>query len=83
MLIAALGWLTGSALGRKVAFYGLIAVAVGFFLWRVFAAGKAAERAKQLEASLRNLRTRVKVNDEITSLSAPERRERLREWVRE
>lgn len=76
-----LAWLLGSALGRKVALGGMIAVAIAFGVWRIFAAGEAKERAKQAEASLKNLRTRIKTDDEISSLSADARRRKLSEWV--
>lgn len=74
-------WLLGSQLGRKVAVYGAIALAVMAAIWRVFAAGQAKERAKQTEAALKNLRTRMQTDDEISSLSTAGRRERLSEWM--
>lgn len=74
-------WLLGSSIGRKVAIYGAIALAVMAAIWRVFAAGQAKEKAKQTEASLKNLRTRMQTDDEIANLSAADRRKRLSEWV--
>lgn len=82
-MISVLGLLTGSAIGRKLALYGMIAFGVLLVVWRIFAAGKAAERAKQSQAALKALRTRVTVDDQISKLSAPERRDALRKWVRD
>lgn len=76
-----LPFLVGSPLGRKIALALIIAVGVLLVVWRIYAAGRAAERARQTEASLRNLRTRIKVDDEIANLPAAERRKRLAEWV--
>ncbi|MCA1831237.1 MAG: hypothetical protein LC750_00555 [Actinobacteria bacterium] len=76
-----LPFLLGSPLGRKVAVGLMIAVGMLLVLWRVYAAGKSAEKAKQAAASLRNIRTRMKVDDEISQLSADDRRKRLAEWV--
>lgn len=74
-------WLLGSSLGRKVAIYGAIALAVLAAIWRVFAAGRAKEKAKQTEAALKNLRTRMQTDDEISNLPADDRRKRLSSWM--
>lgn len=58
-------------------------LSVGAFLWRIFAAGQAKEKARQREQVLRNVRERIKVDDEISSLSPSDQRKRLREWVRD
>jgi hypothetical protein len=80
-LTGAFSWLLGSALGRKVAAGVLIALAIAFGLYRVYAAGAARERAKQAQATLQNLRNRMRVDDEIASMSPADRRKRLSEWV--
>lgn len=74
-------WLLGSSIGRKVAIYGAIALVIMAAVWRIFAAGKAKEKAKQTEAALKNLRTRMQTDDEISSLSTADRRKRLKEWA--
>lgn len=81
--MGALAWLLGSSLGRKVALGALIALGVGIVVVRIYAAGAARERARQAEAALRNLRERIKVDDEIEKLSPAARRERLSRWVRD
>lgn len=68
--------------GRAILLALLIVVGVLFVLMRVFAAGRAKEIAKQKEQSLENLRNRVKIDDEVRSLPADERKRRLREWSR-
>lgn len=78
-----LAWLLGSSLGRKVALTGMAIMGVLFVVWRIYAAGKAAERARQAQASLENMRKRIQTDDEITKLSPDERRRRLAEWVRD
>ena len=80
-MTAILGWLLGSELGRKIAIGGVIALAVAVFIWRIYAAGEARERARQAEAALQNLRKRIKTDDEITRMSPADRRKRLSEWV--
>ncbi|GGE36437.1 hypothetical protein GCM10007276_12430 [Agaricicola taiwanensis] len=80
-MTAIIAWLTGSTVGRYVASGLLIAAVVAVAVWRIFAAGKNAEAAKQIQQSLENLRTRVKTDDEISRLSPDQRRERLRGWV--
>jgi hypothetical protein len=80
-MMGIVAWLLGSQLGRKVAIYGAIALAIMAAIWRVFTAGRAKEKAKQTEAALKNLRTRMQTDDEISSLSAADRRERLSKWV--
>jgi hypothetical protein len=73
--------LLGSSLGRKLALWGMAALGVALFIWRIYAAGQAREQARQLEASLKNLRERIKVDDELSQLTPDQRRERLNRWV--
>jgi len=75
--------LLGSSLGRKAVLWGLVAASVVLVIWRIYSAGQSAERARQVGASLENLRNRIKVDDEITKLPPDKRRERLLEWVRD
>lgn len=76
-----LPFLMGSPVGRKLALALIVAVGVLLVVWRIYAAGKSAERARQAAASLKNLRTRIKVDDDISRLSLSDRRKRLAEWV--
>lgn len=76
-------WLISSKVGRTVAAVSGAVIAVALVLWRVFAAGKAAEQAKQTEDSLSNLRERAGNDDTISALSDTDRRHHLRQWVRD
>lgn len=80
-MIGVVTWLLGSQLGRQVFIWGSVVVLAGLIVLRIYAAGRASEKARQAEQSLRNLRERAKVDDEITRMPADARRERLREWV--
>lgn len=81
-MMGVLAWMIGSEIGRKVALSLIITAALGIVVLRVYMAGRAAERAKQTERSLNNLRERIKVDSEITALPKEERRRRLEEWAR-
>lgn len=74
-------WLTGSAVGRKVALSAIVVLAALYGVWRIYAAGKAAERARATQASLDALRKRVEIDNELSALPAAERRKRLERWV--
>jgi hypothetical protein len=72
-----LSWLIGSKLGRYVALGLLVSAGVAAIGYSLFAKGVARERARQVAASLENLRSRIKTDDEIERMSAAERRRRL------
>lgn len=78
-----LAWLLGSALGRKVAAGLLIAALLALAIARIYAAGRTAEQARQTAAQLRNLKTRMEVDNDIASLSRDQRRARLARWMRD
>jgi len=75
--------LVGSKVGRFFASAFLIAAGLGALLLKVFLAGKASERAKQTEQSLKNLRKRVRTDEEIRNMPTSAVRDELRsEWLR-
>jgi len=79
-LLSALGWLTGSKVGRWVGIAAL-AVVAGLIAWRAaVASGERKAALEQAQASLSNLRERVSSDDAISRLPADVRRGRLREW---
>lgn len=80
-MTGALAWLLGSKAGRYVVIGLLGAAAVGLLVLRVYSAGRAAEKAKQAQQSLKNLRSRIQTDDEVGRLSSEERRRRLQEWT--
>jgi len=78
-----IAWLIGTKLGRLVAEITLITAVVGIVLLRARQSGVEAERLKQLQKALEALRTRMKVDEEITQLPADERLRRLNKWLSE
>ena len=80
--LTALGWLTGSKLGRYVALAGFVVAVAAYALYSAKRSGIESERAKQNLTSLNNLRTRIKTDADIQSLDPVSRRNRLREWAR-
>jgi len=80
--ITALGWLSGSKLGRYTAIALIVGAAIAYALYSARRSGVEAERTKQALKSLKNLRTRIQTDDDIQSLDPVARRKRLREWAR-
>lgn len=79
--MSVLVWLAGSRTGRWFASVALAFGAITFMLLKAFLAGEARIKAQQTQASLENTRTRIKKDDEISKLSADERRKRLAGWL--
>jgi hypothetical protein len=75
-------WFLTSKVGRTIAAGAGIALAVGIAVLKVFSAGKAAERARQDQQSLENLRSRAKTDDEVRNLDVVDFNKRLDRWVR-
>ena len=76
-----LSLITGSRLGRWLAAAALVVSVLAIAAWRLVLIGQARERARHTQASLDNLRTRVRTDEELSRLSADERRRRLaRDW---
>ena len=77
-----IAWFLGTKIGRGiafgVAFVGLLVVVY----WRIFTAGKNAERAKQAQQSIRNYQTREAVHEDVVSRPDDQRRSDLGRWVR-
>ena len=82
-MIGIVATLLGTKLGRYAALALLVAAVIGIALWRARQSGIEKERARQLQQSLENLRTRIKVDDEIASLPKDKRLVRLNRWVSE
>lgn len=81
-LVSILAWLIGSKVGRGVIYFAIGSALVGYFILRVYSAGKNAEIAAAIARSLEYLRLRVKTDDEIRNLPPDKRRERLERWLR-
>lgn len=60
----------------------LVLVGLGLvFVWRIYAAGKADERAAKVEEDLKAANERLKTNDRVSQMSDTDRRDRLNRWV--
>ena len=79
--MAILAWLIGSKLGRYVALGGLVAAGLAILYFKIRASGAEAERLKMLQRSLENLRTRIKVDEELASLPVDQRLIRFNKWL--
>jgi hypothetical protein len=81
MVIRVIAMLTGSRIGRWVA----LAVLACLLAWTGAAslrrAGKRAEQAKQAASRIKSLQTALRANNEITNMSAGERRDYVARWV--
>ena len=62
--------------------YLLAAGGAGLMLWRAYAAGKKAEKAKQSEAELEARDIRDAVQNDVNALPAELRRDKLSKWSR-
>ncbi len=81
MLTAAITWLS-SSIGKAVAKWAsFVAIAVAIS-WRIYAAGGAAERAKQVADRLDAVRDRERIQDEVSKLPDADVRDELSRWVR-
>tara|TARA_R110002167_G_scaffold42512_2_gene129097 strand:+ start:2170 stop:2427 length:258 start_codon:yes stop_codon:yes gene_type:complete len=82
-LTAALAWLLGSKLGRWGAF-ALLAVLLALIALK--AASRSGERkamAKVAAARIKSLQTALRANNEITQMSAADRRAYVARWLRD
>ncbi len=62
--------------------YLLAAGGAGLMLWRAYAAGKKAEKAKQSEAEMEARDIRDAVQNDVNALPAELRRDKLSKWSR-
>lgn len=77
-----LSWLVGNPFGRVVAIVG-ISIAILFIVIRLSRQdGVKAAQAEVTRMNLEALRERISVDEEVRDMSADERREELRKWVR-
>jgi hypothetical protein len=79
--LSLLGWLAGSRAGRVAAVVVLTLLMVAIAAAAAFRRGATLERAAQAAATLDHIRKRIASDDEIASLPAAERRDRLMRWA--
>lgn len=81
-LVAALGWLTGSTVGRYLS-VALLTLGGLFLAWRMaVASGERKAEIAMTQRALDNLRDRISTDDQIARLDPAARRDRLRAWAR-
>lgn len=80
-MIKIIAWLVGSKIGRWSVFALLAAVLVWLALTSASRAGTRAEQAKQAAARIKSLQTALRANNEITNMSADERRTYVARWL--
>lgn len=80
--MSVIAWLLGSRVGRYIAIAGITLAAIAAMLATASRNGANSERAKQTAKSLAYALQRIKTDDQIDKMSRSDRRERLREWMR-
>jgi len=76
-----LAFFATNRIGRWIAGVAVSLFAVFTLLASVFRAGKKSAQAEQDKASLDNMRTRERIEDETAKTSVADKRSRLRDWV--
>lgn len=82
-MIGIIAWLVRSKFGRVVASIALIAASIGLIALSAKSAGIKHERKRQLAQSLKNLRKRIKTDEQIAQQPDHIVRARLRGWLRD
>ncbi len=71
-----------SSVGKTVAKWtAFVAIALAVY-WKIYADGRAVERAKQVAEKMGAVREREKINDAVSKLPDADVRDELRHWVR-
>jgi hypothetical protein len=76
-----------SGIGRKAAFWGAIAFAIGAALWVVFRRGRLEAEAefmiRRADARIRSLQTAKEVSNEVHNADRGDLERRLDRWMRD
>lgn len=76
-----------SGIGRKAAFWGAIAVAIGAALWVAFRRGRSEAEAefiiRRADARVRSLQTAKEVSNEVQNADRADLERRLNRWMRD
>jgi hypothetical protein len=79
--MSVLAWLIGTRTGRAIALALTTAGVIALAVLRAFSAGRTSARAQANQDALKAVRQRIRIDEDIRSLGAGERRERLRrDW---
>lgn len=82
MIEAVVAWFLTSKVGRTIALVAAGAAALAIALLKAFNNGKQAERAEQDKATLRTIRQRDEIENEVNNLGHDDLDRRGRRWVR-
>lgn len=77
-----IGFLIGNPMGRMVAKYLLILVAIAIIVWQIYRKGRNDLKAEQAMATVKALKERIDVDYEIRNMSLDARRRELARWMR-
>jgi hypothetical protein len=83
MWLTIASWLLGSKIGRYIMVGSIFAAIVLLVMWHVYIKGKDHAELEQKLKRLNDLKTKVKVDEEIRDMSAADRRKQLSKWVRD
>ena len=76
-----------SGIGRKSAFWGAIAVAIGAALWVAFRRGRLEAEAefiiRRADARIRSLQTAKEVSNEVQNADRADLERRIDRWLRD
>lgn len=78
-----IAWFMGTKIGRGIAFGVAFVALLAVAYWRIFTAGKQAERTAQDRKSLENYQIREETHEDVASRPADQRRRDLGRWVRD
>ena len=76
-------WFFSTVFGRYLIIGAAAVALVGVAILKAIAIGAAKERAKQTQATLKNVLKRKAVDEEVSRLPDSVARERLRQWSRD
>ena len=80
-MIGVLSWLLGSKIGRWGAFALLVVMLAGLALAAASRAGQRKAMAKIAAARVKSLQLALRANNDITNMSADERRAYVAKWL--
>jgi len=77
-----LAWLIGSRFGRMIAGAGLTLLTFSIILLSMFRKGVNRERDRQKAATIKTVKDRIKIDEDVRKMPASDRRRELDRWVR-
>lgn len=75
-------WIAGTKIGRIVGLVGAVLIILTVAFFKVKAMGRDEERQRNKEATDKLIKTKEKIDAEISDLSDADRDDRMRPWIR-